>query len=394
MRAARGERERYNLLVFRARFPILSETTYLVSHSLGAMPAATADRMAEYARDWATRGVRMWEEGWWEMPATVGAEIAPLIGADRGEVVMVPNMTLAQATILSSLDYTPPRDTIVMTALDFPSVRYVYDALATRLGAKVRVVESRDGITIDEDELCAAIDERTRLVAVSEVLFRSAYWLDVPRVVAHAHRMGALVALDSYHSVGVVPVDVKATGVDWLAGGVLKWLCGGPGGAFIYAAPHLAEHIRPSLTGWQAHSRPFGFEHDMDHTTGGWRWLSGTPAIPALYAAIEGPRILREAGIDAIRAASRRRTARLIELADARGWRVHAPRNPDRRAGTVTIDVPDGQAVCRALAERKILTDYRPGAGLRIAPHFYNTDDEIETVVAAMDDVLAAAATR
>jgi kynureninase len=305
---------------------------------------------------------------------------------------MVPNMTSAQATIMSSLDYRPPRDTIVMTALDFPSVRYVYDALAGRLGARITVVDSADGIAIDEDELCAAIDERTRLVAISEVFFRSAYLVDVARVVRHAHAMGALVALDSYHSVGVVPVDVKATGVDWLAGGVLKWLCGGPGGAFIYAAPHLPDAVRPALTGWQAHARPFGFEDAMDYTAGGWRWLNGTPSIPALYAAIEGPRIVREAGVDTIRAQSRRLTARLVELADARGWRVHAPRDPDRRAGTVALDVPQGQAVCRALLERNIVTDYRPGAGVRIAPHFYNTDDEIETVVAAMDEVLATAA--
>jgi kynureninase len=377
---------------FRSRFPVLDRNTYLVSHSLGAMPAATADRMAEYARDWGTQGARMWESGWWELPETVGSGVAPLIGAAPGEVVMVPNMTLAHATILSSLDYAPPRDTIVMTGLDFPSVRYVYDGLAARLGARIRVVESRDGISIDEDELCAAIDERTRLVAISEVLFRSAYWVDVPRVVKHAHAMGALVALDSYHAVGVVPVDVKATGVDWLAGGVLKWLCGGPGGAFIYASPHLPESVRPALTGWQAHARPFGFEDGMEHIEGGWRWLSGTPAIPALYAAIEGPKLVREAGIAAIRDQSRRMTARLVELADQRGWPVRAPRDPDRRAGTVAIDVPDGQAVCRALAARNILTDYRPGAGVRIAPHFYNTDEEIDIVIAAMDEVLATAA--
>jgi len=378
------------LLAFRPLFPILERTTYLASHSLGAMPAAAGDRMAEYARDWGTRGVQMWEERWWDMPETVGSEVAPLIGAAAGEVVMVPNLTFAHATILSSLDYRPPRDTIVMTALDFPSVRYVYEGLAGRLGARIVVVESSDGIGIDEDAICAAIDERTRLVAVSEVFFRSAYALDVPRIVRHAHAMGALVALDSYHSAGILPVDVKATGVDWLAGGVLKWLCGGPGGAFIYAAPHLSDDIRPALTGWQAHARPFGFEERMEHTGGAWRWLGGTPSIPALYAAVEGPRLVRQAGIAAIRDKSRRQTARIVELADARGWNVHAPREPNRRAGTVTLDVPDGEAVCRALLERDIVTDYRPGAGLRIAPHFYNSDDEIDAAIAAMDEALAA----
>lgn len=227
------------LLAFRSEFPILERTNYLVSNSLGAMPAAATERMVEYARDWSTRGVRAWEERWWDMPVKVGDEIAPLIGAGAGEVAMVANLTTAHAAILSSLAYAPPRDTIVMSALDFPSVRYVYEGLATRLGARIVIVESDDGMSIDEERICAAIDERTRLVCISDVFFKSAYVLDVARIVRHAHAMGALVATDSYHAVGVVPVDVKKSGVDWLTGGVLKWLCGGPGGAFIYASPAL-----------------------------------------------------------------------------------------------------------------------------------------------------------
>jgi kynureninase len=378
------------LLAYRAEFPILERSTYLVSNSLGAMPRAVTERMTDYAEAWSTRGVRAWEDRWWAMPETVGDEIAPLIGARAGEVVMVPNVSLAHATIISSLDYSAPRDTIVMTALDFPSVRYVYDGLAKRLGARVKVVDSPDGIAIDEEALCAAIDERTRLVAISEVCFRSAYVVDVARVVERAHAMGALVALDSYHAVGILPIDVHATGVDWLTGGVLKWLCGGPGGAFIYASPSLPDATRPAVTGWQAHARPFGFEDTMEHIGGAWRWLGGTPPIPALYAAIDGPRIVRRAGIDAVRAKSKRQTARLVELADARGWRVHAPRDPERRGGTVALDVPDGYEVCKALLARDIVTDYRPGAGVRVAPHFYTTDDEIEAAVAAVDEILAA----
>jgi kynureninase len=232
------------------------------------------------------------------------------------------------------------------------------------------------------------------LVCISDVLFRSAYIMDVGRIAAHAHAVGALIAVDAYHSVGVVPVDVKATGVDWLTGGVLKWLCGGPGGSFVYASPRLPDEVRPAFTGWQAHTAPFAFAAEMDHAPGAARWLTGTPAVPALYAATEGPRILREAGMAAVRAKSQRQTARLIALADARGWTVNAPRDPVRRGGTVAIDVPEGLAVARALLARDVVIDYRPGAGIRVAPHFYTTDDEVETAVAAMDEILATEAWR
>ena len=390
------------LLRFRPEFPILATTNYLVSNSLGAMPGAVPERLAEYARVWAAEGVRAWAKGWWEMPVRVGDEIAPLIGAAAGEVAMVANVTIAQSAVLSSLDYAPPRDTIVMTALDFPSVRYAYDALAARLGARVVVVPSDDGVSIDEERLLAAIDERTRLVAVSHVLFRSAYVMDAAAICRRAHEAGALVSLDAYHSVGVLPVDVKAAGVDFLSGGVLKWLCGGPGGCFLYVSPDVGERagggravrVAPALTGWQAHARPFAFDEGMEYAEGAWRWLSGTPAIPALYAATEGPRLVRDAGMDQVRAKSVRQTARLVDLADARGFRVSAPRDPARRGGTVAFDVPHGYEVAQYLLARDILIDYRPGAGIRVAPHFYTSDDELDAVVAEIDACLETGAWR
>jgi len=377
------------LLRFRDRFPILETTTYLVSNSLGAMPGTVADRLAEYARDWATRGVRAWAERWWEMPVAVGDEIAPLIGAGAGEVAMVPNVSIAQAQVLSALDYSGGRDTIVMTALDFPSVRYVYDELATRLGARIVVVPSDDGIGVSEDRLLDAIDERTRLVAISHVLFRSAYVMDVARIAARAHEMGALVSLDAYHSVGVLPVDVHALGADFLTGGVLKWLCGGPGGCFLWVRPEVSAAVAPAITGWQAHRHPFAFEPEMDYADAAWRWLGGTPVIPALFAATEGPRILRDAGIDAVRAKSVRQTERLIALADERGYAVAAPRDAARRGGTVAFDVPHAREVSRALLAQDVIVDYRPGAGIRVAPHFYTSDEELEAVVELIDDILA-----
>ena len=370
-----------SLLALREEFPILDKTTYLVSNSLGPMPRTVPGKLAEYARDWGDLGVKAWNRGWWELPVAAGNEIAPLMNAGSGEVVMMPNVTIAQTAVLSAIDFPKDRDTIVMTDLDFPSVRYAYEEMARRLGARIVVVRSDDGITISLDRLLAAIDERTRLVAVSHVLFRSAFLMDADAICERAHLMGALVSLDSFHAVGIVPVDVKRSKVDFLTGGVLKWLCGGPGACFLYVSPTVRDQLKPALTGWQAHSRPFAFEDAMEYTTGAFRWLNGTPVIPALYAAVEGSKILRKAGIAAIRARSTELTSRVIELADLHGFTVNAPRNPLERAGTVAIDVPHGYEVAQHLLSRDILIDYRVGAGIRIAPHFFTRDEEIEEAV-------------
>ena len=376
------------LLQFRSEFPILERSTYLVSNSLGAMPRGVPDRLADYVDQWAELGVRAWANGWWEMPVTVGDEIAPLIGAAPGEVAMLPNVTIAQTSVLSAVPYTASRDKIVMTELDFPSVRYVYDQLATRLGARIEVVSSDDGIGIDTQRVVDAIDEHTALVAISHVLFRSAFIMDAAAICHRAREVGALVSLDAFHSVGVIPVDVRSLGVDFLSGGVLKWLCGGPGGAFLYVSPEVAGRLAPSFTGWQAHERPFGFEPEMRYAEHAWRWLNGTPPIPALFAAIEGPRLVRRAGIERIREKSTRQTARLIELADANGYQVSAPRSAEQRGGTVAFDVPHALGVARALLANNVIVDYRPQAGIRIAPHFYTSDEEVERAVRMIGDIL------
>ena len=369
------------LLEFRKEFPILERTTYLVSNSLGPMPRTVPEKLAEYGRDWGDLGVRAWSKGWWEQPVNVGNEIAPLINAGDGEVVMMPNVTIAQTAVLSAIDFPKGRDTIVMTELDFPSVRYAYEEMAKKFGARVVVIRSPDGISIDQTELLAAIDERTRLVAVSHVLFRSAFIMDADAICRRAREVGALVSLDSFHAVGVVPVDVKQSGVDFLTGGVLKWLCGGPGGCFLYVSPKVRDQLRPALTGWQAHTRPFAFEDTMEYTTGAFRWLNGTPVIPALYVAAEGVKILRKAGIAAIREKSVRLTSRLIARADELGYNVFAPRDPSLRGGTVALDVPHGYEVTQVLLSRDILVDYRVGAGIRIAPHFFTREEEVDEAV-------------
>ena len=387
MSAHRGG-QRDPLLDYREEFPILETTNYLVSNSLGPMPRTVPEKMAEYVRDWGELGVKAWNKGWWEMPVNVGNEIAPLLNAGEGEVVMMPNVTIAQTAVLSSMEFSGKRDRIVMTELDFPSVRYAYAEMAKRVGAKIIVVRSDDGITIDEERLLDVIDERTRLVAVSHVLFRSSFLMDADKICRHAHEVGALVSLDSFHAVGIVPVNVKRSKVDFLTGGVLKWLCGGPGGCFLYVNPKVRDELAPALTGWQAHARPFAFEDSMEYTTGAFRWLNGTPVIPALYAAAEGPKILRKVGVAAIREKSLRLTSRLIELADERGFKVNAPRDAAQRGGTVALDIPHGYEVAQHLLSRDILVDYRVGTGIRIAPHFFTKENEVVEVIFEIDQAI------
>jgi kynureninase len=272
-----------------------------------------------------------------------------------------------------------------MTALDFPSVRYVYDGLATRLGARIVVVPSEDGIGIDLDRLLAAIDERTRLVSVSHVLFRSAFVLDADAICRKAREVGALVSLDAFHSVGVLPVDVKQSGADFLTGGVLKWLCGGPGTAFLYTRPALLRTAQPRFTGWFSHRNPFAFDTGaIDPRDDAMRMMNGTPSIPAYYAALPGLEIIAEVGVERIRAKSRQMTARIFELADRYGFPSIAARDPEKLAGTVAVNPPDALYVSRALKARDFVVDFRPGVGIRISPHFYNTADEIDRLMAEM----------
>jgi kynureninase len=365
------------LLAWRREFPILEHTTYLVSHSLGAMPRAAEQRLKEYTDTWASRGVRAWAEGWWRMPITVGDRVGRIIGAPPGSVVMHQNVSLCQALVLSCFDFSSRRNKIVYEDLNFPSVMYVYEAHRA-LGAEVVTVPSDDGICVPLERFLAAIDERTLLVPLSHVIFKSAFIQDVPTIVRRAHEVGALVVADLYQSAGTVPVDVAAWDVDFATGGSVKWLCGGPGAGYLYVAPRLRNSLAPRLTGWMAHRDPFAFEPGaIEYAADATRFLHGTPAVPALYAAQAGYEIVSAAGVEAIRAKSVRQVQLLIDLARERGFRPHAPERPEERGGMVILDVPHGQAVTRELLRREVIVDFRPGAGIRFSPHFYSTDEEI-----------------
>jgi len=366
------------LTAYRERFPILSSSTYLISHSLGPMPAEAECRVLEYTTSWSTRGIRAWSEGWWELPLTVGDQIGRLMGAPPGTTVMHQNVTVAEAVVLSCFDLRGERNRIVYEEENFPSVRYLHQA---QRGAEIVVCR-------DEEEIVEAIDERTLLVPITHVIFKTGRIQDVGPIIRRAHEVGAYVVLDAYQSLGTVPLDVTELGVDFAVGGSVKWLCGGPGAGWLYVRPDLVQRLEPTLVGWQAHKRPFDFAPELEYADGVARFLTGTPNVPALYAATAGYDIVEEVGVERIRERSIRQTELLVGLLDEAGFEVMSPRDPNRRGGSVVVRTPDFPQVHAELEAREILCDFRPEAGLRIGPHFFNTDEEIELIVSSIREIV------
>jgi len=377
---------------WREEFPILSRCVYMINNSLGAMPRQTAQNLAAYADAWATRGVRAWEDRWWEMPAEVGNRIARIIGGADGTVSMHENVTTAHLVALSCLRPSGHRRRIVCTAMDFPSMVYLFRGQEAT-GFELRIVPAEDDLTVKTDRVLDAIDDTTAVVAFSHVLFRTSYIMDVAAIVARAHAAGAAVILDTYQSAGIIPLDVATLGVDFAVGGCLKWLCGGPGNAFLYTRPDLQKTMRPAFTGWVSHRNPFAFDPD-DHVETSLRddamhMMNGTPAIPAYYAALAGLDVISQVGVDRIRTKSKTLTARLLARIDACGFTSAASRDPERLAGTVAVNVPEAALVARTLKSRDFIVDYRPPVGVRISPHFYNTIDEVDAIMAEIESIVA-----
>jgi kynureninase len=369
---------------YRDRFPILEHTTYLINHSLGAMPVGAEDGLLRYAREWRERGVRAWAEGWWETSTAVGDQLGRIVGAAPGTMAMHQNVAVAQAVVVSCFEFEPPRNRIIYGEGEFPSVRYLYQAQRRR-GAEVEIVPDAAGVL-------NAIDERTLLVPLSHVLFKTGEIQAVEAIVRRAHEAGALVVLDAYQSAGSVPLDVTSLDVDFAVGGSVKWLCGGPGAGWLYVRPDLAERLEPTFTGWQAHARPFAFEPEQEYAEGAARFLTGTPNVPALYAATAGYELVDEIGVERIRERSLRQTALLVELLEGAGFEVLSPRSPDRRGGTVVVRTPEAEAVYRELGTREIICDFRPDAGIRLGPHFFNTDDELRFAAGQIAEIVESGA--
>jgi kynureninase len=363
----------------RDEFPTLASGIHLLSHSLGPVPRGARDSMLAYYEAWEHHTSEdAWASSWWQMSMAVGDHLAAIVGGDPGSVQIQPNASIALSTVASCFDFqTIQQNKIVTTALDFPSMQYIWTA-QEQVGAAIEVVHSDDGITVSTDEIVDAIDDTTALVAMSHVSFRSSAAIEVAPIVERAHHRGARVLLDVYQSAGAVPLKASEWGVDFLIGGTIKWLCGGPACGYLYVRPDLQRELQPRLTGWVAHETPFEFAAPpMRYSESVRRFAQGTPSIPALYSVLSGLQIIDEVGIQTIRAESERRTQMIVDFALARGWKVNSPREVNQRGGSVMIYVEDGPGMVKRLAEKKVFVDCRPGVGLRMSPHFFNTDEEV-----------------
>lgn len=372
----------------RERFPNLDGATYLVSHSMGAAPLGARDALGAYWDAWSQHGPEAWDD-WFPELAAIADGVGSLFGAHPGTTSLVPNVSLAMSAIASALDYSHDRCEIVIEELQFPTVSYVWRAWE-RFGARVTTVPSDDGRTMSTDRLCEAITERTAAVVLSHAAYQSGAVIDAAAIAERCRETGAIFVLDAYQTTGIYPFDALALGIDVVVGGSHKWLCGGPGCGFIYVRPGLRERLAPVVTGWMGHADPFGFEPaPIRHAPDQHRFTTGTATIPGYVVARAGHDAIREVGIAQIREHNVRLTTALAEGALARGFTVPTPIEPRLRTGWIGMDFPGSGAATKALVERRVFVDYRPGCGIRVSPHFYTTDAEIETFFGALDEVRA-----
>lgn len=378
---------------YRKDFPILETSCYMISNSLGAMPREVESELMRYTHEWQTEGVESWRS-WFPMVDTVSDLFGKIIGADGGDVTLIHNLTIGSALIASSLDFSGKRNKIIFTELHFPTISYIWHGWQ-QYGARVHLVGSDDGIHVDAQKICDAIDEETLIVPISHVYFRSGGLQDIKTIIDHAHSKGALVMVDSYQAAGVVPIDVKALDVDILASGALKWLCGGPGAAFMYVRRDLQDRFRPAIRGWLGDKEPFEFVMpDVHFAKGMHRFLTSSIQVPCLYTAVPALKMIGEIGVERIREKSLVMTQRIIDKCDEYGFKVNSPREAHKRGGAITVDpngVRQGELTTKEindeLIRRRFITDYRPPTGIRIAPHFYNTLDEVDAVMEEMKKI-------
>lgn len=375
------------LLSWRQRFPITLRANYLISNSLGAMPSAARDSIGQFLDMWDQRGVRAWGEGWWVLQEQVAALVEQVLGVPERTVSMHQNVAVAAAMILSCFSFAGRRNKLVYSAQSFPSDQYSYEAMAAR-GARLVKVPG-DGVELDLQRLLDAIDEETLIVAIDHVLFRSSFVVDAEAVVQKARAVGAFVILDVFHSGGTLPLELHRWGVHAAVGGALKYMCGGAGNCFLYVDPDERRKLTPSFTGWAAHKQPFAFSTaGQDYRDDAGRFFTGTPNVPALFAGRAGIAAIAEIGMPAIRQKSQRLTSLLVDEAQRQGLGLKSPLAAERRGGHVALDVPHGYEICQVLAMEDIVVDFRPDAGLRVAPHFYNTEDEVRAAVRRVHEIL------
>jgi kynureninase len=370
----------------RDQFPILGTATYLVSHSMGAAPLGAKAALEQYWADWAAEGPEAWEQ-WLPQIGEIASGIGALIGAAPGTMFLGPNVSVLQAALATCFDFTQPRNEVVYEALQFPSLTYVWREWE-RFGARTRVVGSDDGRTIPTERIIEAITEKTALAVLSHAYYVSGAIADIRAIQAHCRSVGAVLCVDAYQTTGIYPYNVREWDLDIVTGGSHKWLCGGPGCGWIYVRPALREQLRPAVTGWMAHAQPFNFEDaPIRYADSMYRLGTGTPTIPGYVVAQSGHRMIAEIGVARIREHNVRLTSMIADMALERGLRVNTPLEPQQRTGWIGIDFDDAARACKELVARRVFLDYRPGCGLRVSPHFYTTDDEIERFFRELDAI-------
>jgi len=376
----------------RREFPVLEECLYLISNSLGAVPRRTKDHLLEFYTLWAEDGVSAWKKVWWDLSKKTGNTIAELLNAGEDEITMMTNATQCHWVALSTMFDSPDsrRNTIVVTDQDFPSSRYAVQRVSRHMGWDVDMVRSGESVVLDVEKVLERINERTLFVASSHVYFKSAQVQNIAAIAAKARSVGALTLIDGYHAPGCYPVDLDKLGVDFYVAGCLKWLCGGPGTAFMYIRPEIASKLEPVLTGWFAHRSPFAFSEAMEFTSGSYKFMSGTPPVPCLYTALAGLEAVGRVGLEQIRKKSIFQTELIIRRAKERNFVLFSPEDSSVRGGAVSVNMPYAFQVKQALEEEGVKVDFRKGNAnepdvIRIGPHFYNTDEEIETLFEKID---------
>jgi kynureninase len=372
--------------LYRDQFPILSNSTYLVSHSMGAAPWRAKAALETYWDEWASEGPEAWEM-WLPRIAEIADGIGAIVGAPAGSVFLAPNVSLLQAAIASCIGFGSTRNEVVYESLQFPSLTYVWKEWE-RYGAVPKVIPSDDGRTIPTERILESITENTAIAVLSHAYYVSGAVADVRAIQAHCREFGTLLFVDAYQTTGVYPYDVTAWDLDLVAGGSHKWLCGGPGCGWLYVKPSLLEYFRPAVTGWFGHARPFAFEPaPIVPAPSMYRFATGTPTIPGYAVAKPGHDFIREIGVARIREHNVRLTNKIAGMALERGLRVNTPLEPERRTGWIGIDFDGSDRACRGLIERRVFVDYRPGCGIRVSPHFYTTDAEIDAFFTTLDEL-------
>lgn len=373
----------------RECFPILREKTYLASHSLGAVHRETQNALQAYYDDWATLGIEAWDGPFWRSVTDFQENLGKLLNWPSDSICPLQNATRGMAALASAFDYKSDRRRILLSELEF-TTSFPFWMAQQDLGAEVVLIPSPDGRSIPLEAFEKELDERTLLVVSSHAYFRSGALCPPLKEFSRAiHAVGGRLLLDVYQTLGAVPLDASSCGVDAIVGGCHKWLCGGPGAGFLALAPDYWPTLRPRLTGWFGLENPFAY--DKNFTRGAprnsaLRFLAGTPNVPALYACRPALELIRTLGTERIRQTSIQLTEFLRQALLERGVKVSSPDDPSSRNGMLCLEPPKdrgGNEIVDALSRQGILIDYRPDCGLRVSPHFYSNQADLESFLQA-----------